>query len=255
MGIRLHKQMGWGIQLPSSPNVVKDEGLDSLTFLDYCRFVAHKHPDHDDLTNLDALYYRDVKTLEDVPKDKRTWRPWNVFEWVGDEPDGYPDGSGLLVLTPPLVVKEWRRVDDSIDAVELEIEHAGKPEKDLLETKVSWLQRNPYPFDGVYMDKHGNADRTITEVLRTVRSLTRNAQTTDNSVILDEAFYESLYAILDEDKLQEFFTKHDYEDLNDFMQNVAPNVPHEIRDICEWLNILPHEQVLQLRPVLVRWFS
>lgn len=255
MGIRLHKQMGWGIMLPSPPGVLESEELNSLSFADYCRFVADKHPDSDDFTNMDAFFYRQVTTVESIPEEMRTWRPWKTFQWVEDNLDEYPNGSGLLVLTPPLMTKEWRRTDDSMDAVELEVEYAGRPEQELLETKVSWLERNPYPFGGNYMDKRGNSDKSITEVLRVVRSLVRNAQTNDYSGMLDEAFYENLHSIFDEEKLQDFFTKHGYEDLNDFVQNTAPNVPHEVRDICEWLNILPHEQVLQLRPVLVRWFS
>jgi len=245
MGIRIHKFMGYGLtDVKSRKYRIADGRINRNCVL---------------LDDYEAQYkteYRDeylawLRKQNEKRKNDEDYRRINMLDAWFDKKNKYESkrtmgdciayqneyGLKNVLVLQPLACHDWYRHDDAIDYVTAT--YLEGPEQ--TGNKVDVLDHGIYPFNGSYMDsRDGNRlDDRIMPWIRIYHYYKDDPEKLDDMApVLDQyaqavGFNDSLEAAL----------------------HVAPQVPTEIQDLCEFTQIFKKpETVLQLRPMLYTYW-
>ena len=217
------KVCGWGAIVRKSSEPTADVALEK-----YKTFLLDKYNSNDFHTSIDAI----IATIDDGNTQHSNFKNYlsDVVQDIAISND-----LNLRVILPVSCIDDWVRYGDPLDRLAFE---ANVKNGDT-SPQITWLQENPYPFNGKYMLPSGRPTSDIDTLLSIVRE--RESSWKKQEAIIRNASNPQ--------KLARFLEDNDYGDLYNLLSSVVPIVPQEIKDICEWGNVSVNPQAL--RPVLV----
>ncbi len=222
MGLRLHKQLGYGLVLGSdnSELVIWDrsksdwKGEQFQNWLKSCELTEKDE---------DVLWME----MNVTPK----WSVRDIVKHVDLD-----DHSSVLLFTPPGYEKEWSHHDDMIDYVEDEWDQReSKVYK--TDTSMRILPIAPFPYDGTYMDSRTGEvfSHRKQEDFRFMRKFNH-----DGKIDAAQRCAENL----------------GYMTVEEALQKTAPSIPENVEKLVEWLEVFPDNATIhQLRPMIVKWWG
>lgn len=234
MGIRIYKQLGWGLtDLKENEQGYTDDPRINTEALE------HRE-------ELGPEYLRHLIALRDAEEEE--WDAWfdlsmpiAMIEACEAEDGRVPwpivhsgepyQGKVLLIQSPGL---PWSRYADPIDHGEEIALHPG------MKSRIVPMLSGIYPFEGLYMDSR--TGRPINSGLVTnLRNLSQQWISEGSEKHLDVA--NRLAKVMG------------FEHIEEAAEHIAPRVPADILQICAWTNLFTGPDVwLQLRPMLyVHW--
>jgi hypothetical protein len=231
MGIRVHKAIGYGLELAGTdrtdPRVNWESRLfsyeDDISAGQYWQWLRGKHGGKPARPSLD--YVRLLHRKED--RDAIASRDLADCVHV-------PDEAGLpLLMVAPLGCEGWSRYDDTLDWTE---ETYGRvPSQG---NRVLFLQHGLFPFNGVYMDAQ-TGERLTGDIALWMRFRTAH----EAGTLSEGAVRDLTTALLPGWTMEEA------------LQRVVPDVPAEVRDICEYLELFTDPGTWrELRPATATWW-
>jgi hypothetical protein len=254
MGIRISKNLGWGIALPYSNDFHErvDEALEQ-DYNDYVQFLKDKYKDESAEQALAQLgmplYNMDRLSLfNDTLKPKHRYKDvLDAYDAVTLETEYVNENKDMvLVISPFSVASEWKRYDDSIDWAEAFLNMEDEGRTDIIKNTIRYLPHNQYPYDGQYMHEV-TGEPVSPDVRMVMRYMKAALESIEEKGQLDHKDTAELLRRTDVKLQGEGFAS--YEDLKAHM---VPLVPQDVRDVCEWLGIFDDERaVLELRPMLL----
>lgn len=221
MGLRLHKQLGYGLVLNSSnsESVTWDT---SKSYLEGEQFQAWLRTCNLTEKDEDSLWME----LSVTPK----WTVYDLVKHVDLDED-----SSVILFTPPGYEKEWSHSDDMIDYIEDEWDQR-KSEVYQTPTTMRVLPIAPFPYEGSYMNaKTGEVlPARRQEDYRFMRRFHQNGNT--------EAALRCAQSL-------------GHETVEEALKFTAPYIPENVQKLTEWLGVFPEKKTMyQLRPMLLKWW-
>lgn len=254
MGIRLHKFMGYGLTDIScdSDGRIDDERINPQSILlgggagndseeawteaaresyrswlqEQRTALEHKRKQGETVEHpavLDRWYLNDQ---ERVQRDRRYLR-----DCIAYQPEY---GLANVLALQPLACADWKRYDDPIDYMTETFIAEPAGENGINHVEV--FAHGIHPFNASYMDARTGL-------------LIKDLQPIEVGWVLrDDERYEPMTA--------DVISRLGFSDRAEFLQNVVPKVPQEIRDIAEFTGLFTHDHVWrQLRPLLYTYWA
>lgn len=232
MGIRVHKILGWGL-------------TDLDTGYQADRRVNWSSPllSYEDQPTAGQYYYW-LEARRQAAGDKCSFSlDWAMLH--GDEKLREKDLYGCVVyeheyglpemlVLRPVTKDDWYRFDDDID----HMTETYPWREDSQTNRVQVFEHPPFPFNGFYMDKRDG--RKLPDAVFPwwqLQNGTRNREFREQAADL-------------------FAREMGFAGHAEAVENVAPQVPEEIRDLAEFGRLFTGPDVwLQLRPLLYTWWA
>lgn len=243
MGIRINKAIGWGLPglKQDDPRVNPDfdpyEIPSIEEFVKFCdekmAFASDRHVRmRDRLQSYTSAHF--------CVRDGRTGADYNGGVFF-DDGDGGPYGVMLIV---PYGQKSWHRRDDIIDYVEDSYVREGWENGPDAFTSI--LPAGIYPYMASWMDSRtGRVVEHVPCILDVLKSLHGWTSDTPLSMCPGLEFWAA-----DGNGWDAF------KNIGEVRRFLAPKVPWDVTAMCRFLNIFKSDNtILQLRPMLCRWWS
>lgn len=222
MGLRLHKQLGYGLVLDSQ-TVGSVDWVSSKLYLTGEQFQ----------TWLQACGLTE-KDEDDLWMELNVPATWTVYDLVKHIDLG--DGVSVILFTPPGYEKEWCHHGDMIDYVEDEWEQRDSSVYQT-DTTMRLLPTAPFPYEGIYMDS------------RTGEVLPIRRQD-------DFRFLRQFYKDGKKEAAQKLADALGFPTVEEALQMTAPYIPKNLQKLIEWLEVFPDKATLyKLRPMLLKWWE
>lgn len=234
MGIRVHKQMGYGLSdlahdekgyKITDPRINAESKLFDLYDTTVEEYVEWLKSQGREEASLDAF------ALESIERSGIKLHMSDTFAWQGEF--GLPN---VLVLTP-LTMKDWRRYDDGIDyAVET---YLWERDEDQQTNRVDHFGHGLYPWNGLHMDARTGVRIDSNLAMAWVRTHWPNNKPDETKKLQDGLALAM-----------------GFEDRHEAERCVVPWVPEEIQDLARFGELFTDENVwTQLRPMLYTYWS
>jgi hypothetical protein len=230
MGIRVHKDLGYGLTDVKTKDFdiidprINPSFNDDLSRDDFLSFLASRPPTPD-------MPFFQIASTAMMVKDSKFWEPRNSV--VQDSEFGLP---GVLLIIPPGFTDSWRRHDHMIDWVEETMTADGS--KSQL-NHVRELPRPLYPFDSWMDARTGLVLPDSARQYIEIRAFANEAGPKKHSIDLDAVAANAGFA-----------------DAREADTMIVPNVPHAVRLLAEFLGIFTDNKTsLSLKPLLYTWWG
>jgi hypothetical protein len=239
MGIRLQKRAGWGLDdlVPGEDPRVNWEGRwtqRSASGIAYLNWLTRKYGGQRHVFSMDFILLRSADAARYLRSD--------VSECVSYD---HEDRQASVLVIRPFAYPDWSREDDTLDY------SAEQLRPDGFGSYSSRLPAGIFPFNALYMDAETGEDINGHEHhLAMWWNVTANLE---KMPLREDTTPEDRRATLDKvtaDVLPQYAS---YEEAR---RRVVPRVPGEVRDVCEYLQVLKGKETWrQLRPVLATWLA
>lgn len=238
MGIRIHKCLGYGIEIPNDKwNDIINRGPENNDFYtenmegyeDYLDSLIEKSPNNRDLS-LEKMLLYDDSTKKITPSDIVCNIEYN--------------DKVTMVAIPPDRAKEWSRFDDDIDYYE---HSQSTPSKEFTTPKFQWLDYSIFPYEG-YMnattgDKVGFENRSVIN---------------DLELIIDNYDKDSGKYKIVKEAINKSATKAGFSSYDDYKENCTPLVPSTVVNAMNYFEIFnhPYDMInLKAKPIIATWWE
>lgn len=249
MSIRIRRAMGWGIVLPNSSynQLVNEKKLDKIaegdkTIKHYYKWLCNKYgvktdASTEDVVNLiqpDIEFSHELIILRADAERRKKLDITNVCHSIE-----LTDDTQALLLAPVFHADSWYRFDDDMDySIVLEKAEPGHE----TDPEVLNLKYNPYPYDGVYMDR--------------ITGKPWNRKLVDTYRVWERAADKGFKDAFDSKKVAAFLQEDGYSSFEEAQQNKAPSIPPEVRDFVEWSGVLQEPtDLFRFRPMIITWWG
>jgi hypothetical protein len=239
MGLRLQKLAGWGLDdlIPRTDPRVNWQGRwaqHAAGGIAYLNWLTRKYGGQRNLFSLDYVLLRSA--------DAARYLRGDVSDCVSYD---HEDRQASVIVIRPFACHDWSRSDDTLDY---------SAEQLLPDGFGSYCRRLPagiFPFNGMFMDAQTGEDINGYEHhLAMWRNVTANLEKVP---LREDTTPEDRRATLDKVTADVLPQYSSYEEAR---KRVVPRVPDEVRDVCEYLQVLKgNETWRQLRPVLATWLA
>jgi hypothetical protein len=238
MGIRVNKRLGYGLVDVAYGD--KGDCLDPRVNADSLLLDWDRGDEVNTSNYVEFLQHRDDKSTERYILNER-WLESNqkmkprdcVF--LGNLDYGLEQ---VLCVTPIWMYEEWHRADDAIDWVTESYLFDSNPLD-----RVDVFPHGLFPFNGLYMDARNGEilkGRGIMDWIRLWTNLKPEGKAISREMARDEL----------DDLASSFGMTH-----AEAEQYVVPNVPEEVRNLCEFGRLFTDSStLLQLRPMLCTYW-
>lgn len=282
MGVRVHKMLGYGLtDLTFEKNDLTDprinlksvalgyegdddedrEKLDADEAMDeYAAWLKAKYAHLDEkVQRMELIHDEAWPQLDRWFLRDRAAGPRGEANWSKDKLEGYrlgrrerrrdladcftynaEYGLGNVICIQPLGCHDWYRYDDMIDWVE----ESQLKRQDTDYPQINWVEELPdgiYPFSALFMDNQTGKRLSTNGPIMLWRRLVSHYKKhpEDYDPYCDELARAMGYA-----------------DHAEALTRITPEVPGEIRDLCEWTKLfVDPKTVLTLKPILYTWWG
>jgi len=226
MGIRIHKVMGYGFVLTEEEydSVINTnhKGRKNLSMSEYLEFLERKEANPTEKEGLD-LPGNDISWLQNDINGSFNKITSRDFVTIAD----MPDGKTAVVVTPFIVINEWKHSDDAIDYAEAE----DIDDELMGENSYRLLKYGQFPYSGSYMDS-------------------------ETGQVISKEIMDALRFNLDNDYSRRAAAESGYESIEQAISRKVPNVPTDVVNVCEWLELFVNvDSWKRLRPMIITDWS
>lgn len=247
MGLRIHKAMGWGFSGTNEEvmNLLRegwDDDLNTKTLPMYKTFLQNKYEVTDEMLTdvvkykdkfLDRAFYTDlIQVSSHLRKKKKNYNGFDFITYCDEFDEELTQQA--FVVTPFLVINEWKHSDDALDYAE--VAYTAQNDADFeLENTMKWLKNPQFPYisSGMHAVTGEPVSFSFYRELRNMQDIHKISGAVDDA---DE----------------ELCMMNGFESFADANKNVVAVVPQDVQDLCEWLQLFENPAtVLALRPVIL----
>lgn len=246
LGIRIRKALGYGItvapdEIENTLNLDTIDNRGSLSSDDYLEYLKKRYPEN--LRRESDFIASDLHSLlrEELQGAKPSGYDVISVADTGEEDEG--NGEIHLVITPYLMLKEWKHFDDAIDYYEADYAHNHGTEGSPMQSSMKFFDHGLFPYDGAYINRK-TGKLVKSGIYHDARHFAKNA--------LSMGFTP-------EDTLSYFAalsTELGVESEEDMEENIVPRTPVPAIDYAEFSGIFKSpETVGHLRPALLTYWA
>lgn len=228
MGIRIHKILGYGIDVKLDQYTLIDdrfnvdaldwERLESLSKEDYIEFLKKKQEELDDKDTDKYAIAIDMHFLYKQDKFDATKSIVCNFEY----------GLNYISIVPPTQVDRWYRYDDVIDYYE-------SSNIDGPINNIKYIEGGIYPFNYSCMRKSTGKNLDPKE---------------PNDYLISRIKY------LNHENLLDIIIKLGFSSVEEFDNEIVPAIPIEVRLFCEFIDLFKDNKTInELRPSLYTYWG
>lgn len=240
MGIYIKKVLGYGLQMKATEvsDILNREVIRKLygmSAADYKEFLQNKYG---------------PETLEEAMSDLGIIGTWENEEYRAsdfitvaesrlDGEDESETDLAWIVITPPMVCKEWKHNDNAIDYAEAMYKYQDTDFQ--FDADFKLFNQGLYPYDGAYTN-HKTGERFNSQNVSLVHRYLKMMDT--ESTPAEETTLRLLLATLKVSSVEEFHAV------------IHPAPPQPVLDIAEWTGVFKDESIARkLRPSLLTYWS
>lgn len=246
MGIRIHKCIGYALlnvkykkyniidDRFNEPNILNDYELleEKMNIDSYSNWLTEQITEE----NRIDISFCNPKMWWEKCDEKEKRKKKNHFENSVFWDSEFGDGNVLLIMDPNS--PDWERYDDIIDYIE---------ECELSRNNVKKLSHGIYPHIIGYYDKkhdkiYDNGEIILRKLFAFIHEIENYSKRTKKYKELIPHINDILYSI-------------DFDDIEDFKENVIPKTPKSIEMLCKYLNLFKDEKTIELlRPIVYSYW-
>lgn len=242
MGIYIKKVLGYGLQMKAtevSDTLNRDvlRKLYGMSADNYKEFLQDKYGNNDLYL---AYAMSDLGIIGTWENEKYSASDFiTVAESRLDGEDESETDLAWIVITPPMVCKEWKHNDNAIDYAEAM--HKYQDTDFRFDADFKLFNQGLFPYDGAYTN-HKTGERFNSQNVSLVHRYLKLMRT--ESTPAEEATLRLLLATLKVSSVEEFHAV------------IHPAPPQSVLDIAEWVGVIKDESIARkLRPALLTYWS